>query len=57
MSSNLHPTALIEPGAQLGADCEIMAYAVITRHCVLGDRVMVGPHAVLGGDPQDLKFD
>ncbi len=53
----IHPTAIVEPGAHLGADCEIMAYAVITRHCVLGDRVMVGPHAVLGGDPQDLKFD
>lgn len=53
----IHPTAIIEPGARLGADCEIMAGAVITRHCVLGDRVMVWPHAVLGGDPQDLKFD
>lgn len=57
MSSNIHPTALIEPGAQLGADCEIMAYAVITRHCVLGDRVVVHPFAVIGGDPQYLKFD
>ena len=57
MSSNIHPTALIEAGAQLGADCEIMAYAVITRHCVLGDRVVVHPFAVIGGDPQYLKFD
>ena len=57
MSSNIHPTALIEPGAQIGADCEIMAYAVITRHCVLGNRVIVHPFAVIGGDPQYLKFD
>ncbi|MEI8088268.1 MAG: acyl-ACP--UDP-N-acetylglucosamine O-acyltransferase [Opitutaceae bacterium] len=57
MSSNIHPTALIEPGAQIGADCEIMAYAVITRHCVLGARVVVHPFAVIGGDPQYLKFD
>jgi UDP-N-acetylglucosamine acyltransferase len=53
----IHATAIVEPGAQLGADCEIMAYAVVTRHCVLGDRVVVHPFAVLGGDPQYLKFD
>jgi UDP-N-acetylglucosamine acyltransferase len=53
----VHPTALVEPGAQLGADCEIMAYAVVTKHCVLGERVVVHPFAVLGGDPQYLKFD
>ncbi len=57
MATTLHPTAIVEPGAQLGADCEIMAGAVITKHCVLGDRVVVHPFAVLGGDPQYLKFD
>jgi UDP-N-acetylglucosamine acyltransferase len=53
----IHPTAIVEPGAQLGADCEIMAYAVVTKHVVLGDRVVVHPFAVIGGDPQYLKFD
>jgi len=53
----IHPTAIVEPGAQLGADCEIMAYAVVTKHCVLGERVVVHPFAVIGGDPQYLKFD
>ncbi len=53
----IHPTAIVEPGAQLGAGCEIMAYAVVTKHCVLGDRVVVHPFAVIGGDPQYLKFD
>jgi UDP-N-acetylglucosamine acyltransferase len=57
MATTIHPTAIIEPGAQLGADCEIMAYAVVTKHCVLGDRVVVHPFAVIGGDPQYLKFD
>jgi UDP-N-acetylglucosamine acyltransferase len=57
MATSVHPTAIVEPGAQLGADCEIMAYAVVTKHCVLGDRVVVHPFAVLGGDPQYLKFD
>lgn len=53
----IHPTAIIEPGAQLGADCEIMAYAIVTSHCVLAERVVVHPFAVIGGDPQYLKFD
>jgi UDP-N-acetylglucosamine acyltransferase len=34
-----------------------MAGAIVTRHCVLGDRVVVHPYAVVGGDPQYLKFD
>ena len=53
----IHPSATVEPGAQLGADCEIMAHAVVTRHAILGDRVVVHPGAVVGGDPQFLKFD
>lgn len=53
----IHPTAIVEPGAQIGADCEIMAHAIVTQHCILGDRVVVHPFAVVGGDPQYLKFD
>jgi UDP-N-acetylglucosamine acyltransferase len=52
----IHPTAIVEPGAQLGADCEIHPYAIVKRGTVLGDRVVVHPFAVVGGDPQDLKF-
>lgn len=53
----IHPTAIIEPGARLGLDCEIHAHAIVTRHAVLGDRVVVHPFAVIGGDPQYLRFD
>jgi UDP-N-acetylglucosamine acyltransferase len=53
----IHPTAIIEQGAQLGADCEIHAHAIITKHAILGDRVVVHPFAVIGGDPQYLKFE
>ncbi len=35
----------------------VHAYAIVTRHVVLGERVVVHPHAVVGGDPQDLGFD
>lgn len=57
MPTLIHPTAIVEEGAQLGVDCEIMAHAIVTRHAVLGDRVVVHPGAVIGGDPQYLKFD
>ncbi len=57
MATTIHPTAIVEPGAELGADCEIMAYAIVTKHARLGDRVVVHPFAVIGGDPQYLKFD
>jgi UDP-N-acetylglucosamine acyltransferase len=52
----IHPTALVEDGARLGADCVIHAHAIVTRHVVLGDGVVVHPFAVIGGDPQDLGF-
>lgn len=57
MATIIHPTAIVEEGAQLGVDCDIQAYAVISKHCVLGDRVIVHPFAVIGGDPQYLKFE
>jgi UDP-N-acetylglucosamine acyltransferase len=53
----IHPTAIVQPGAEIGVDCEIMAYAVVTRHVVLEPRVVVHPFAVIGGDPQYLQFD
>ncbi|HNC25091.1 MAG TPA: acyl-ACP--UDP-N-acetylglucosamine O-acyltransferase [Opitutaceae bacterium] len=57
MATRIHPSAIVEPGAQLGVDCDIMAGAIVTRHCVLGDRIVVHPYSVVGGDPQYLKFD
>ncbi len=54
--TQIHPTALVEDGAQLGPGCILHAYAVIRRHCVLEEDVVVHPFAVLGGEPQDLGF-
>ena len=54
---NVHPTAIIEDGVQLGAGCVIHAYAVIKKHTVLGDGVVVHSFAVIGDTPQFLKFD
>lgn len=57
MAAGIHPTAVVEPGARLGAGCEIGAHAVVTRHAELGAGVVVHPFAVVGGDPQYLAFD
>jgi UDP-N-acetylglucosamine acyltransferase len=53
----IHPTSIVEPGAQLGAGCEIHPYAIVKRGSILGERVVVHSFAVVGGDSQDLKFD
>ena len=36
--SNIHPTAIIEPGAKIGKNVTIEAYAVIKGTVVLEDR-------------------
>jgi UDP-N-acetylglucosamine acyltransferase len=57
MPVTIHPTAIVEEGARLGDGCEILAHAIVTKHCELGERVIVHPFAVIGGEPQYLKFD
>ena len=52
----IHPTAIIEDQVEIGPDCEIGAYAVIKRFTRIGARNRIFEHAVLGGEPQDLKF-
>lgn len=52
----IHPTAIIEDDVKIGPDCEIGAYAVIKKFTKIGARNRIFEHAVLGGEPQDLKF-
>jgi UDP-N-acetylglucosamine acyltransferase len=47
---------VIEDETEIGDDCEIAAHAVIKRFTRLGARNRVFEHAVLGGEPQDVKF-
>jgi UDP-N-acetylglucosamine acyltransferase len=47
MTVAVHPTAVVDAGAQLGEDVEIGAYAVVGPGVELGDGVRLGPHAVL----------
>jgi UDP-N-acetylglucosamine acyltransferase len=52
----IHPTAIIEDNVEIGPDCEIGAYAVVKRFTKLGARNRIFEHAVVGGEPQDVKF-
>ena len=52
----IHPTAIIEDDVEIGPDCEIGAYTVIKRFTRIGARNRVFEHAVIGGEPQDVKF-
>jgi len=72
--TQIHPTAVVDPTAQLADSVVVGPYAVVgagvfvgerTRigaHCVLSGPMEIGadnvihPHAVLGGDPQDMKY-
>jgi UDP-N-acetylglucosamine acyltransferase len=52
----IHPTAVIESGARIGARSIVHAHAIVGRHCELGEDVVVHAFAVVGGDPQELRF-
>ncbi|MBK9217060.1 MAG: acyl-ACP--UDP-N-acetylglucosamine O-acyltransferase [Uliginosibacterium sp.] len=45
----IHPTAIIHPGAQLGANVSVGPYAVIDEYVVIGDGTSIGPHSVITG--------
>lgn len=47
--STVHPTAVVAPGAELGAGVSIGAYSIIGPHVRLGDGCRVGPHVVIEG--------
>ncbi|MDX2101168.1 MAG: acyl-ACP--UDP-N-acetylglucosamine O-acyltransferase [Alphaproteobacteria bacterium] len=47
--TQIHPTAIIEPGADLGADVTIGPYCHIGPHVRLGDRVALASHVVVAG--------
>jgi len=70
----IHPTAIVDPEARIGAGVEVGPFSVIGPGVVIGAGTWIGPHvlierdtslgegcrihkgAVLGTDPQDLKY-
>jgi UDP-N-acetylglucosamine acyltransferase len=65
----VHPNAVLADDVEIGAYCIAEAdvvigrgsvmreHATLRRYTTLGQNNIVDSHAVLGGDPQDLKFD
>jgi len=47
--ATIHPTAIIEPGAQLDADVRVGAYSIVREHVRIGAGTTVGPHCVIEG--------
>lgn len=45
----IHPTAIVHPGARLGAGVQIGPYSIIGEHVEIGDNTRVGPHVVIEG--------
>jgi UDP-N-acetylglucosamine acyltransferase len=51
------PFAIIGPGTCVGDRCCIAARATLERNVRLAADVQVGQGSILGGDPQDLKYE
>jgi UDP-N-acetylglucosamine acyltransferase len=49
MSAQVHPTAILHPGASLGEDVEIGPYSLVGEGVRLGDRVRLLSHVVIEG--------
>lgn len=74
LTTDIHPTAIVDPGAELGQGVVVGAYSIIGRNVSVGDGTHIYPHvvieantslgadctimsgAVLGGAPQDYRF-
>lgn len=47
MTTNIHPAAIISPGARIAADCFIGPFSVIEQDVVLGEGCFVDSHVVI----------
>ena len=45
----IHSTAIVDPGARIGANVEIGPYTIIGPHVEIGDNTVIGPHVVIRG--------
>jgi UDP-N-acetylglucosamine acyltransferase len=46
---SIHPTALIDPSAKLGANVSVGAYSIIAANVEIGAGTIIGPHVVVNG--------
>ncbi|CUA82868.1 MULTISPECIES: acyl-ACP--UDP-N-acetylglucosamine O-acyltransferase [Gulbenkiania] len=45
----IHPTAIVDPNAEIAANVEIGAYSIIGPNVVIGEGTWIGPHVVIEG--------
>src|ERR1044071_3871401 len=50
------PFAVIEDGVGIGEGCEVGAQPGVKRFTTRGPRNRFSEHAIVGGEPQDVKF-
>lgn len=46
---NIHPTAIVDPQARIGAGVSVGAYSIIGADVEIGDGTWIGPHVVING--------
>lgn len=51
------PFCMVEAGAKIGARCRLDSHAVVKGGVVMGEDNYVGQGSVIGGDPQDRKYN
>mgnify|MGYP001355599170 FL=1 len=49
MAPQIHPTAVVDPGARLGEGVRVGAFTWIGPEVEIGDGTTVGPHCLIGG--------
>ena len=47
--ASIHPTAIVEPGAELDDSVTVDAYSIIRSHVRIGAGTAIGPHCVIEG--------
>ena len=45
--ANIHPSAIVDPAAELGKDVEVGPFSIIEKDVVIGDGTWIGPHVVV----------
>jgi len=49
-SANIHPTAIVDPGARTGVGVEIGPFSVVGPKIVIGDKTIVQSHVIIEGN-------
>jgi UDP-N-acetylglucosamine acyltransferase len=48
-AASIHPTAVVDPSARIGANVEIGAYSIVGAGVEVGDGTRIGPHCTIEG--------